>query len=53
MIAIIDFLQIKLELVIIGDGDVQPDEGMLIIVKALPECREVLVSIPFCVLFLL
>ncbi len=51
-VAIIDFLQIKLELVVLGDGDVRSDEGTSIIIKALPECREVFVSVPFCVVFL-
>ncbi len=51
-VAIVDFLQIKLELVVVGNGDVRSDKGTLIIIKALPECREVFVSIPFCVVFL-
>jgi hypothetical protein len=51
-VAIIDFLQIKLELVVVSDGDVRLDEGTLIIIKALPECREVFVSVPFYVVFL-
>jgi hypothetical protein len=51
-VAIVDFLQIKLELVIVGDGDVRSDKGALIIIEALPECRKVFVSVPFCVVFL-
>ncbi len=51
-VAIIDFLQIKLELVVVSNGDVQSDEGALIIIKVLPECRELFVSVPFCVVFL-
>jgi hypothetical protein len=51
-VAIVDFLQIKLELVVVFDGDVRSDEGTLIIIEALPKCCEVFVSIPFCVVFL-
>jgi hypothetical protein len=51
-VAIVDFLEIKLELVAISNGDVQSDKGALIIIEALPKCREVFVSIPFCVVFL-
>ncbi len=52
-IAIVDFLQVNLELVVVGNGDIRTDKGMLIMVEALPECCEVLVGIPFCVVFLL
>jgi hypothetical protein len=38
-VAVIDLLQIELEFVIVGYGDVRSDEGSLIVVKPLPECR--------------
>jgi hypothetical protein len=41
-----------LDLVVVGDGDIRLDKGALIIIKALPKCREVFISIPFCVVFL-
>jgi hypothetical protein len=40
-----------LELVVGSDGDIRTEEGTLIIVEALPKCCEVLVGIPFCVVF--
>jgi hypothetical protein len=52
-IAVVDFLQVKLELVVGGDGDIRMDKGTPIIIEALLECHEVLVGIPFCVVFLL
>ncbi len=51
-VAIVDFLQIKLELVLVGNGDVRSDKGTLIIIEVLSKCCEVFVSIPFCVVFL-
>jgi hypothetical protein len=41
-----------LELVVVNNGDIGSDEGALIIIEALPKCREVFVSVPFCVVFI-
>jgi hypothetical protein len=38
-VAVIDLLQIELEFVIVGYGDVRSDEGLLIVVESLPKRR--------------
>ncbi len=38
-VAVIDLLQIELEFVIVGYGDIRLDEGLLIIIELLPERR--------------
>ncbi len=51
-VAVVDFLQIKLEFAIVGDGDVQSHEGTLVVVEALSERGEVFVGVPFRVVIL-
>ena len=43
-IAVVDLLQVKLEFVVIGNGDVRSHKGALVVVKVLPEHGEVFVS---------
>jgi len=52
-VAVLDFLQIKLEFVVVGDGDVRSDEGALVVIKALSKCGEVFVGVPFGVVIFL
>ena len=50
MDAVIDFFQVKLEFVVISNGDVRSNESPLIFVKALSKGREVFVGVvPLCV----
>lgn len=49
IVAVVHFLTVELQFVLVRDGYVGLDEGALIIVKALAKCGEVLVSITFCV----
>ncbi len=50
MVAVIDFFQVKLEFVVISDGDVRSNESALVIIKALSKGREVFVGVvPLCV----
>ena len=52
-VAVVDFLQIELEFVVVGDGDVRPDEGALVVVEALPKRGEVFVGVPLRIIRLL
>ena len=52
-VAVVDFLQIKLEFVVVGDGDVRSNEGALVLVEALSERGEVFVGVPFGVVIFL
>ena len=50
MVAVIDFFQVKLEFVVISDGDVRLNESMLVVVEVLSKGREVFVGVvPLCV----
>jgi hypothetical protein len=50
MVAVVDFFQVKLEFVVISDGDVRSNESMLVVVEALSKGREVFVGmVPLCV----
>ena len=50
MVAVVDFFQVKLEFVVIGDGDVRSNESALVVVKVLSKGREVFVGmVPLCV----
>ena len=49
-VAVVDFLQVELEFVIICDGDVRLYKRALVVVEALPECHQVLGGVvPLCV----
>ena len=49
-VAVVDFLQVELEFVIISDGDVRSYERALVIVEVLSNCRQVLDGVvPLCV----
>ncbi len=52
-VAVVNFLQIKLEFVIVGDGDVRSNEGALVVVEVLSERGEVFVGVPFGVVIFL
>ena len=43
---VIHLLEIELELVFVGDGDVGSDEGGLVLVEAFAECSKFLVAVP-------
>jgi hypothetical protein len=45
MVAVVDFYQVKLEFVIIGDGDIRLNESALVAVEALSKGREVFVGV--------
>ena len=45
--AAVDYLQIKLEFVVVSDGDVRSDKEALVVIEALSECGEVFVGVPF------
>jgi hypothetical protein len=45
MVAVVDFFQVKLEFVVIGDGDVQSNKSALGVIKALSKSREVFVGV--------
>ncbi len=50
MVAVINFFQVKLDFVIISDGDVQSNEIALVVIEALSKGGEVFVGmVPLCV----
>ncbi len=50
MVAVVDFFQVKLEFVVIGNGDVRSNESTLVVIEALSKGREVFAGVvPLCV----
>jgi hypothetical protein len=49
VVAVIQLLEIKLELVLIRDRDIRADEGSLVVINALAKSDKVFVVVPFCV----
>ncbi len=50
MVAVVDFFQVKLEFVVISNGDIRLNESVMVIIKVLSKGREVFVGmVPLCV----
>jgi hypothetical protein len=49
VVAVVHLLEVKLQFVLVGDGDVGADEGALVVIQALAERGEMFIAIPFCV----
>ncbi len=47
-VAVINFFQIKLQLVVVGDGYVRSYECVLVVVKSLAKSGEMFVAVPLC-----